>query len=617
MKFPSRVDSSVCGAVLSNRPSAGLVAAGLKAGAASRRFCRGKDAYSRPPPPPTSPLVASQHKISSCPRSSLWLLSTFAPELEKHRTVRTQHTRRAGRTYSTAAVAVSGIRQISTPAPPPFPGRDKEQLLSYLDRNYEGSVDEHFDYHRDPYRRGYAAPDGPRIHVSDKRDDVQYPTREETVKISDEVQSLLGRLCTAIGQRLRHPNRGSLESIYKLYCQLPQQRMLYLTWQWRNRLLKVMGTPQKRDMESMLRYFALVADVKDAGLTLRRTQWNFALAFATKYVARAATQEMESALKLWKEMERDAKIMGNDVTFNVLFDVASKAGNFTLADMIYKEMDNRGIEFNRFHHVSLIHYFGLKLDSGGIRAAYRDMVESGEMIDTLTLNCVIAGLLRCGEESAAEETYQRMKSGHSLAVDMPQRDYMMNKVVTKVLMMFTRVGRKHPELKKSFQKNVQLSPDLRTYKLLVDHYAIRLGNLQKVAQYLDEMKHLKIPIDPTIFLALFKGFYMHGGFAGSDWSPQRLDGVLSALYQAHDEHAKGFRIDRWLVIWALRAVRKCSTNEALIQTFDFMSQRWDIKPERQQFMHAIFENILYDKDLRSARETWDGLPRRRNDASWP
>ena len=588
MKISSRVDGSVCSAVLANRPSAGL----SSVHATRKRFCRAANAVTTLP-------TSANAKPTTCTRSSLWLLSTFLPADATRHPTQIPVSRPRRQCYSTATAAASSGAKSMIQRQMPAAVQDRHKLFSFVNSGEERSVEEHFDFYRDPYRRGYAMPDGPNLRVSDKKDDVQYPSRDETFKISDNTQQLLVRLYAAIGQRLRHPNRVSLEPIYKLYGELPEPRMLHLTWPWRNRLLKVMGTPHKRDMESMLRYFALVADVKNAGLTLRRSQWNFALAFATKYAARTTAQEMESALRLWREMEREANILGNDVTFNVLFDVAAKAGNFTLADMIYQEMEGRGIEFNRFHHVSLIHYFGLKLDSSGIRAAYKEMVESGEMVDTIALNCVISGLLRCGEEDAAEETYQRMKNGHALAPDMPQRDYMMNKVITKVLMMFTRVGKKHPELKEALQTKVQLSPDLHTYKLLVQHYAIRVGNLNKVAQYLDEMKHLKVPIHPTIFLALFKGFYTHGGFQSSDWSDQRLDGVLSALYQARDEHEKRFRIDRWLVIWALRAVKKCSSTEALLETFDAMAQRWDIPEDRQPFMHAIFDNILQGKDMKS------------------
>ena len=476
-------------------------------------------------------------------------------------------------------------------------------LLSYVpaEAESETTVDEHLNYYRDPYRRGYAPSDGPRLQVSDNKHDVAYPEREEIFSGDDALKRTIAKLCSCISLQFRHPHRVTLESIYKLYCQLPEPRMLNLTGTWRNKLMRIMGAPRKRDMESMLRYFALVGDVKNAGLTLRRSQWNYAMSFATKYASRSGAQEMEAALRLWREMEREAKIKGNDVTFNVLFDVAAKAGNFTLAEMIYSEMEKRGIEFNRFHHVSLIYYFGLKLDSGGIRAAYREMVESGEMIDTVVLNCVISGFLRCGEEAAAEETYERMKNGNTLAVDMPERDYMMGKVVTKVLMMFSKVGREHPQLKESLQTNVQLAPDVRTYRLLVEHYAIKLGDLGKVAKYLDEMKFLKISVHPTIFLALLKGFYAHGGIQGSEWSYKRLQGVLSAMYTARDDHARGFKIGNWLAVWALRAVKKCSlSSEAVIQTYDEMASRWDIPEHRLPFMSSLLENIVQDRDLRAS-----------------
>lgn len=605
MKIPSRVDGSFRGALLFSCPSTSV-----RNVQASKRSFAG--AASNPP-------RSSPSRPAACAKSSKWLLSTFASPVEPRCPVQTPQPRRVRRSaYGTASAAACSPSVPAFVSRKPESTQDKRYLLSLVHDEEEASVEECLDFHRDPYRRGYASPDGPSLRVSDKSPDVQYPSREETFRIDEDTRQVLVRLCTAVGQRLRHPCRVSLESIYKLYNRLPEPRMLHMTWQWRNRLMRVMGTLRKRDMESMLRYFALVADVKNAGLTLRRSQWNLALAFAAKYASRVTAREMESTLRLWRDMERQANIPGNEVTFNILFDVAAKAGNFALADMIYQEMESRGIEYNRYHHVSLIHYFGLKLDSSGIRAAYREMVESGEMVDTVVLNCVISGLLRCGEEGPAEETYEQMKSNHSRAAELPQRDYMMNKVITKVIMMFSKVSRKHPELRETLQTTVHLSPDLHTYKLLVQHYAIRVGNLNKVVKYLDEMKFLKVPVHPTIFLALFKGFYMHGGFSGSDWSDSRLDGLLLALYHARDMHARDFPIDRWLVIWALRAVKKCSSADALEETFDAMAQRWDIPADRQPFMHAIYENILQGRDMKSPWGNWDEMTHRRSkkDGSW-
>lgn len=483
--------------------------------------------------------------------------------------------------------------------------------MSFVRQEDSSTVEEHLQFYRDPYHRGYAQPDGQKLEVSDKRRDIEHPTKDETCRGNDETKRIVAKLCSAISHKLRRPYYTSLEPIYDLYLQLPEPRMLHLTWQWRDKFLRVMGMPPKRDAESMLRYFALLGDVRNVGLTLRRTHWNLAMAFATKYAGRATPTEMETALRIWREMERGAGIKGNEVTFNILFDVASKVGNFTLAEMIYREMENRGIPYNRYHHVSVIHYFGLQMDSAGIRAAYRDMVEAGEMIDTVVLNCVISGLLRCGEEVAAQETYQKMRDVHSMAPDLPDRNYGMPRVVTKVLMMFSRVGRQHPELGKSLQKQIELSPNLHTYKLFVEHYSTRIGDLAKVAQYLDEMKFLRITIHPTIFLALLKGFYSHGGYSSSEWSAQRLEGVLKAMYQAKDEGVRGFRIDRWLVIWALRAVKKCSSNEAVVRVYDELAKRWDVAPDRMPFIQSLFDNVLNGSDMKSPVGRWDGPSYRR------
>ncbi|KAG5926672.1 hypothetical protein E4U42_003044 [Claviceps africana] len=583
----SKVDGFVYGAVL-NHPSASL----RTVQAARRSFCMAAAVE--------APVPQTNQRHVSCPRSSRWIISTFMPParqvLRPCQASQPRSRRQCYGTGSEAPPASSGGFPYSRSR---AGNQDRHQLMSMVRQRGAGTVEEHFNYHRDPYRRGYAQPDGPAVQVSDRKPDVEYPKRENMLKVSHHVQGHIVKLCAAIRQRIRHPHRVSLASIYNLYRQLPEPRMLHLRWEWRNRLLKVMGVPGKRNVESMVRYFALVADVKCAGLTLRITQWNYALAFATKYTKLMTAQEMESAMQLWREMEKEANVMGNYVTFNVLFDVAAKTGNFTLADMLYQEMEKRGIEFNRFHHVSLIYYFGLRLDSDGVRAAYKEMVDSGEMIDTVVLNCVISGLLRCGEEDAAEETYQRMKSAHALAPQMPRRDYMTNKVVTRVLMMFAKVGKKIPELKESLQKSTQLTPDLHTYQLLIQHYAIKVGSLSKVAQYLDEMKQLRIPVHPTLFLALFKGFYRHGGFPGSDWSEQRLSGVLTAMYQAKDANGEAFRIEVWPVVWALRAVKRCSTNDAVLETFDAMCERWSIVGEQLQFIHALLEKILEDRDLKA------------------
>lgn len=462
-----------------------------------------------------------------------------------------------------------------------------------MDLQNAGNVEDHLNYYKDPYMRGYAPADGPNVIISNRKDDVEYPSLSEVQPVDEEHQQILSDLRRAITSRLRRPGTVRLDTIYHIYQQLPEPRMSHLPAKLRHGLLRVLGAPQKRASKSMLRYFAVVADVKNSGLPLIQGEWNAAIAYAARYVGWSTDAETESALGLWREMERDAGIKGNEVTFNILFDVASKSGNFALAEMIYQEMEARGFPYNRYHYVSLIHFFGLKHDTDGLRAAYRDMVEAGEMIDTVVLNCVIAGLLRSGEEDAAERVYERMRASSPKADVMPQRTYATNKMITQALMMFAKVGRQHPDMLRQLQFGAPMAPDLQTYRLLINHYGVKLGNLSKVAQYLDEMKFFRIELHGSVFLALFKSFAQHGGaYSGAAWSEQRLSSIWTALLQALDEGATGLTIETWLAGWILKAFKRCSTEQRVMEVYEALEARWDLDPADRTFMMDFLHKLL-------------------------
>lgn len=472
-----------------------------------------------------------------------------------------------------------------------FPASKKHSLLSLVEQSENASLDEHLELMRDPYMRGYAQPDGPELTVSDRSDDKEFPSFYEVKEGGDHEQQTLTKLWRAIQRRLRNPYKTDIDYVYQLYQNLPEPRMPYLHAKIRHAFMKCLGREEKNS-KSMLRYFAAVADIQSSGLRLTRPEWNAALSFAARYVGHSTETEAAATLKLWNEMEQHAGIRGNAVTFNILFDVASKAGNFVLSEMLYSEMNKRGLKFNRYHHVSLIHFFGLKMDSDGIRAAYREMVEDGEMIDSTVLNCVIAGFFRCGEEYAAERVYQRMKAAHERAPAMPYRNYMSDKVITKTLMAFARISKEDSDLRRQFQKLSPIVPDIQTYRILLNHYAIRMSALDKVAHYLDDMNWFQIPLHGSIFLALFKGFALYGGPRGQAWSPERLENVWKAFAQALQENAHGLYVNVWMAKWILRAFRTCGTEDRVWEVWAQLKPRCDEDFEVEDMEY--FEDFLVD-----------------------
>ncbi|KAK1836135.1 hypothetical protein QBC39DRAFT_338878 [Podospora conica] len=484
----------------------------------------------------------------------------------------------------------------------------KQELLDLVD-SYDGEeigpVDEYLQFFRDPYMRGYAAPSDPNVTISLNKEDTDYPLPDEVTPAGSKESEDLWDLRFAVASRLRNPEAVSLDYIYEVYSRLPEPRIPYLSGRLRHQLLKTLAQPHTKNARSMLRYFAVIGDIRNCGLALTPPEWNSAMSFASRYVGVATETETEAALKIWRDMEVEAGIPATDVTFNILFDVASKAGNFTLAEMIYREMESRGHRFNRYHHVSLIHFFGLKMDTAGLRAAYAEMVHAGEMIDTVVLNAVIAGLLRSGEDDAAERVYERMKASVEGKAALPVRSYSTDRAITRALMMFARLGRQFPELRPRLQQASPLHPDLRTYTILINHHGVAAGNLARVARYVDDMKHFAIPLHGTVFLALFKGFARHGGpgrhGGRSAWSAQRLESIWHAFVAALDDETPGLEIKTWLGLWILQAFGRCSTTESVLDAYDALKARWRLDREEEEFMADFLASVLKRKGVKNGQ----------------
>ncbi|KAI3338491.1 hypothetical protein F4824DRAFT_82244 [Ustulina deusta] len=515
----------------------------------------------------------------------------------------------SGRSWNhTAVPSTEPTEQTKKPHNPSLFGRrvvtqPKDEVLGIVDYYDDISVDESLKFYRDPYFRKYASADGPNVTVSDKPEDLELQTvYGDRDPDAEEFEPALN-LRLAVAARNRYPAQVSLDTVWDLYQALPEPRPAHITAFTRHSLTAALASCERKDQKSMLRYFAVIADITNSGFSLTSFQWNTAISFATGYVAKTTEVEVEAALKLWHQMEKEAGLKANDVTFNILFDSASKAGKFNLAEMIYEEMTHRGFAYNRYHYTSLIHFFGLKQDSSGVRAGYREMVEAGEIIDTVVLNCLIASFIRCGEEQSAEHVYEKMKASNKELSTLPHRDYTMAKAITKVLAMFARVGKRHPSMRPVFQKSALLSPDLQTYRILINHYGLRLGNLSKVAQFLDEMKAFMIPLHGVIFLALFQSFSVHGG-PGSDWSAQRLDSVWGAFLDALDSGADGLYISTWLAMAVLEAHARYSTRDEMLDVYDCLDSRWKLDHANSQYMIHFLQRVLKTGGLDVAKPRW-------------
>lgn len=383
--------------------------------------------------------------------------------------------------------------------------------------------------------------------------------------------------------------------VLEAYSVLPFPGVSYLPESVLRLLFRRISVVERKTNETMLGYLSVVDDMKAANLSLTEAEWNSAIAFTGRCFAKVTATEVELALLRWKEMEDEAKVKSGNVTFNILFDIATKSGKFVLAEMVLKEMQARGLSINRFMRSGLIYYHGLRGDGDGVRKAYLSLVEAGELVDTVILNCVIASLIRAGESSAAHQVYERMKALFSSQTGspVPCQSWRAVRDLGRVLDRAARQHRKYPERRQRLQDELCLAPNLQTYAILVEHHATDTGELRRITALLEEMQSLGIPMHGRIFVKLFKGFATHGGVRYTSWTRQRLESVWASLLINLDERVPYVTVEKWMVVWATRAFSKCCGRQRALEIWAELGTRWKAEgPEEERAVFSILRDNL-------------------------
>lgn len=474
------------------------------------------------------------------------------------------------------------------------PNRTREELLALVDQYGGSSFTDQLPLVELP--RLYQPSDGPHLTVSDNVED-EWPAPYQEWPANDETKEKLAHLAEALRDRTKDP-----EIIYELYRALPDPRAPYLPAKTRHKLLRHLAVIKKKTEQSMMRYFSVINDMKSTAIPLNVSEWNSAVSFAARWVQKSTEVEVEAAIHIWREMEHIAGVKADEVTFNILFDVACKAGKFTLAEMLYKEMENRGLPETRFYHVSRICFHGLKEDGDGVRAAFKELEKAGEIIDTIVLNALILSFTRCNEASQAEQIYGFMIENSN--PEIRPKTYLEQRDLTDTYRKWSQAVKQQPYKYAAFQKQASMGPDIHTYRILFNYFGVTFGDLEKVAIFLDELIALKIPLHGGHFLAFFKGFAMHGGIRYTKWTEDLLERTWKIFISAIDEGAEDLYISKWMVLWSLRAFAKCSGKSRMIAVWEEIREKWDPSEQELDFILPNLRQILDANDMAVNRQDW-------------
>ncbi|KAF2662144.1 hypothetical protein K491DRAFT_773282 [Lophiostoma macrostomum CBS 122681] len=395
-------------------------------------------------------------------------------------------------------------------------------------------------------------------------------------------------------EELIRDESSSHAEIYTCYRLLPTPRIVYLRSKTIRAMLHHLSIVERPNQRSMHRFLSILDDLKTAHIHVTRSEWTTAIYFAARSLGKVSADELQSALYVWRDMEKRADIQGGFVTLNVLFDAAVKAGKYTLAETFIKEMHARKLKFHRHFRISLLYYYGVMGSGDAIRRTYQELVEAGDVVDTVVMNAVIASLIRAGEPTAGEHVFERMKRLHAAKSNpspMPH-DWRERRLLGLKLTHESGKLDKDTEQYEDLQDSAPMAPDSRTYGLLIRHQAATAGNIDRVTELLEEMARDSVPIDGTIFIVILYGFNSFGGVRYSSWTRDKLERVWSEYLASVQDGLERTYFSPMSVIVGLKAFRRCTNPERTLRAWEEVQQIWKPKPDESEKVLTALRRLV-------------------------
>lgn len=362
--------------------------------------------------------------------------------------------------------------------------------------------------------------------------------QQTSLKAVDDSRDAIDRPSVAAFVDLLYSDEhATTQQLFRLYRDLPSPGVANLSKESRGRLLRQFANPPNRRAIDARRYLALVEDMIKAGLPMSRSLWSSAIHLAGRGGnGKVFERNMIQAIGLWQQMEHIAGIKADEVVFNILFDIAIKGHQFIVAHRLEVEMQKRGIGFSRDGLVSKIYYYGMQKDVEGIRNTFDKFVDSGELVDTVVLNCLIAAFLRAGDMESARQLYGQMMEAQKSAqgtnspsshIPSLSTEFTLYRAKTRELGRMLRgaksLRKRLPESHRAIQSSVPMTPDTRTFYIFLRHCVHGTGDLSMFMSVLHDMeKTFAVPPRHFVYILLFEGFAIHGRRKRSSWSVEKL-----------------------------------------------------------------------------------------------
>jgi hypothetical protein len=424
------------------------------------------------------------------------------------------------------------------------------------------------------------------------------------IPLSAEIQSLPATEdCStdaAISAELERMVKNPLtpyKDVYFKYMELSHPRPHRIQYEL---LVQVVNHLSIRDREQKdpgfaSKYLTIINDMLQSEMDVKRFMWDTAMHYISNDAAFITDYEVDSVLALWHKMELSSDTKANHITISIMYLSAVKAGQYALADRLWRELLTRNLKIDRVTRVIQIYAFGHRKDSRRVRKSFLDLVDAGELVDIVVINCVISALVHAGEGAAAEEVFSRVKSLYRSKFHSPS--YPNNWREARRVRKLMANGHNMGELsRREAQELSPIAPNETTYRILIRYHIAIRNDFSRAMALLEEMTQADIQPSIPIFNLLFSNFAKPYSGGSSGGNADDLKRLWTRFQEAVTKDPKGGlyqkAMDDRLAITIIEAFARRVSKDAAREVWGTISMLWYPADETAVRVGEILENTL-------------------------
>ncbi|KAK9364572.1 hypothetical protein V1509DRAFT_635958 [Lipomyces kononenkoae] len=350
-------------------------------------------------------------------------------------------------------------------------------------------------------------------------------------------------------------SKQSMTKMFACYMQLPEPRPLHIKIPHLEFLLSNYAASVKNDEIYLEHYSTILHDVKEAGLPISYKEHLVELSFVCHYIQRHKCASVVSrTFNKFRELEMQGVIAREASAFNVLMTAVIASSDFGAMAAIIEEMRARKIAPDRYTYVNLMTYYSKLGNKMALQVLYEKFIESEQIADIVVLEAMIAGLVRCRDIAGAQSLtrFIEMRATEEGWISSQLSKKQLRFSAGNLKRMAT--NRRHLRLRFGDEQipdpegSVAIAPRDTTYNPLLSYYA-SIGDYQSLVETINRMDEFGLTRRRAYILFL-KGFYIHSGYPGTEWTVGRLENLLETLLQDKENNKL---LVRQMTVWALRA----------------------------------------------------------------